>query len=192
VNWTSGCSVRILRWLGSTAATALLLAACSGEVVGPLGESADAPRPACFEAGPGGALTKHVATFTAPEELRLTDLRLDGAHGIEALDPVLLPFSGNPAVTGTFLRYPPGAGVIADSLMRWSERQPVEDALVTEADGQLAVLVGLRLTDSAVDGELEGFRIDYTDADGSEFTRDYAAPLVLKATGDVCTAADYD
>lgn len=188
MNWTSGRP----RWLASTAATALLLAACSDEAVGPLGEATEAPRPACFEPGPGGALTKHVATFTAPEQLRLTGIRLEGAHGVEALDPVLLPFSGNPAVTGTFLRYPPGAGVIADSLMRWSERQPVEDAVVTEADGQLALLVGLRLTDSAEDGELEGFRMDYTDANGSEFTRDYAVPLVLKATGDGCTAADYD
>ena len=174
------------------AAAAVTVAGCSGDTVGPLGEAAAAPRPACFETDAGGALTKHVGTFTPPEDLRLRGLRLDGAAGVEEVEPVVLPFGGNPAVTGTFLRYPPGSGVIADSLMRWSQRQPLADATVTEDDGQLAVLVGLRLTDVHEDGHLEGFRIEYTDTDGEEYSREYPGQLILKAVGSVCTAADYD
>lgn len=179
-------------WWLALAAAAVVATGCSGDAVGPLGESAEAPRAACFETDTGGALTKHVGTFTPPETLRLLGIQLDGAAGVQEVEPVVLPFGGNPAVTGTFLRYPPGSGVIADSLMRWSERQPLADAIVTEDDGQLAVLAGLRLTAPNRDGHLEGFRIDYADADGDEFTREYPGRLILKAVGSVCTAADYD
>lgn len=185
-----------IRRLGTTLGLAIavggLTVGCGSDgSAGPLGEATGTPDNACFGTDSNGAITKHVATFTADESVRLSALDVVDADNVAAVHPVVLPFAGNPSVTGTFLRYPPGSGVIADSLMRWSDRTPLAGAEVDPDDGQQAVLVGLRLEDAAEDGHLDGLRLEYADSDGDTFTRTYPLPLRLKTPGQLCTADDY-
>lgn len=173
----------------------VLLAAlgCSSDnAAGPLGEprDEDTPDKRCI-ATDEGTLTKHVTTITAREELRILAIDLVGRDNVELLDGFALPFAGNPDVTGTFLRYPPGSGNIADSLMRWSAREPAEGFRFTPEDGPRALLVGLRLTDPGSDGGFDGFRLEYADADDTEFSREYPAPTTVKAAGAPCTVDDF-
>jgi hypothetical protein len=179
------------------ASLALLLLAAGGcssdSAAGPLGEprAEDTPDRRCF-ATDDGTLTKHVTTITATEELRITGVDLVGADNVEVLDGFALPFAGNAEVTGTFLRYPPGSGNIADSLMQWSARVPAEDFRFTSGSAPQALLVGLGLTDPGADGRFAGFRLEYADGDGTEFSREYPAPTTMKRAGVACMVDDFD
>jgi hypothetical protein len=171
---------------------ATLVGCSASDAESPLGAVTSTPGQDCFVSDRGAAVTRHVATFTPPDALELLELTVSGADNVEIIDSFVLPFTGDPHVTGTFLRYPPGEDFIADSLMVWSERQPLAGAGVEPADGQQAILVGVRLSDPSRDGSLDGFRLEYADGDGDEFTRDYPAPVILKSTTKPCTVEDFD
>ncbi|MCW2791535.1 MAG: hypothetical protein JWO76_633 [Nocardioides sp.] len=78
---------------------------------------------------------------------------------------------------------------IADSLADWDARQPLEGRHLTPADGQTAVLVVLRLTDTGEPGHLTGVRLDTTTSDGTD-TRTYPQPVLVKPHGEPCTIHD--
>jgi hypothetical protein len=169
-----------------------MLVGCSGaDEPAPLGAAPSTPAGNCFVGDDDGALTRHVATFTPSESLDLEGVSISDSDNVELIDGFVLPFAGDPDVTGTFLRYPPGEGVIADSLMTWSERTRLGGARVEPADGQQAILVGIRLSDPRREGTLSGFTLTYSDAEGSESTRAYPGPMTLKPPSEPCTVEDF-
>jgi hypothetical protein len=174
-------------------ACAALATACDSDAGSPrsgsptAASSADPAR--CVVADPEGELILHPGSLTATGDgLTLDGVRLASAENLDVVETDTVAFSGSSTVRGIILDYPPmkNAG-LADSLADWDKREPLEGRELTPDDGQQAVLVVVRLSDTTSPGHLTGVELSTTPEDDA---RSYPQPVLVKPHGEPCTVDD--